>query len=147
MDKKRKLGRPPTKKIAAPEGRPLCPEWLNEDGRAHWERTVHLLQQVPGLLSLLDEDALTSYAEAWQEFHGAMREIEQVGATAISDKGLPYQHPAVGRKNKALERIRHYQRQFGFTPDARKKMKIETRQDETDPFAEFLRRRQNMEGN
>lgn len=107
-----------------------------------------LLETMDGMLSTVDADALAMYAEAWQDFDEAARIVRDEGAIITNPKqGTTNEHPAVKRKERAQDRIAKYFDAFGFSPKARKLLKIETRQDETDPFAEFLRRRQNMEGN
>lgn len=74
------------------------PEWLGEFGKEEWKRRI---------LSnpTCNVDDLAMYCEAYHEFRVALTEIEEEGATSTSDKGNAYQHPAVGRKNKAIERM------------------------------------------
>lgn len=145
MVQKQKTGRKPEKQKPAPPGRPECPEWLDDRGKAVWEKTVAHLEAVPGLLSTIDDDSLATYADAWSDYFNALDEIRQQGQTAISDKGLPYQHPAVGMKNQAWKRIQSYFKAFGFTPEARRALKIEAKKTDTDPFERFLASR--MENN
>jgi P27 family predicted phage terminase small subunit len=97
---------------------PDPPEWLGEIGKAKWREKVPLLHPL-GLLTKNDYDLLSLYCEAWDEVFDAMQEIAKEGATCSSDKGGLYQHPAVGRKNKAIQRIRQFGSDFGMNPAAR----------------------------
>jgi P27 family predicted phage terminase small subunit len=56
------------------------------------------------------------YCEAFEEFIEARSEIDREGATCMSDKGGAYQHPAVGRKNKAIARMKQFGALFGMSP-------------------------------
>jgi P27 family predicted phage terminase small subunit len=59
------------------------------------------------------------YCECWQDFFDAKREVDEGGATAVSEKGSVYQHPAVGRKNRAIDQIRKIGAEFGMSPSSR----------------------------
>lgn len=74
------------------------PEWLGEFGKEEWKRRIVANPNC-------NVDDLAMYCEAYHEFRVALTEIESEGATSTSDKGNAYQHPAVGRKNKAIERM------------------------------------------
>lgn len=95
-----------------------APEWLGDHGRAKWFALVPHLGAV-GLFTVLDADALAMYCEAWDEFFAARAEIEASGIVACAGSGAEYQHPAVGIKNKAIQRIRQFAQDFGMTPAAR----------------------------
>jgi P27 family predicted phage terminase small subunit len=97
---------------------PSPPEWLGEIGQAKWREKVPLLHPL-GLLTKNDHDHLSLYCEAWDDLFSSLKEIETEGATCSSDKGGLYQHPAVGRKNKAIQRIRQLGSDFGMNPAAR----------------------------
>lgn len=99
-----------------PSGTPRCPDWLGEHGKAKWLELVSLLSPVDGLVKPAFGDALAMYCEAFEEFLLARAEIEAEGATCMSDKGGAYQHPAVGRKNKAIQRMKQFGAMFGMSP-------------------------------
>jgi P27 family predicted phage terminase small subunit len=63
-------------------------------------------------------------------------EYRKVGATVNTDKGNVVQHPILGAKNKASERILKFAAHFGMTPAARAKLEVRGNEDE-DEFAKF----------
>lgn len=97
---------------------PQPPEWLGETGKEVWHRVSGHLHRI-GCLTMIDTNLLALYCEAWDEFFEARAEIEKSGIVAMSDKGAEYQHPAVGIKNKAIQRIKQIGAEFGMSPTAR----------------------------
>ncbi|MCY2991622.1 MAG: phage terminase small subunit P27 family [Planctomycetota bacterium] len=84
-----------------------------------WKETAALL--LPrGLLTPLDRDALQVYAESWQRLSDCDRTLTDSGEYLTGPNGAMYPHPAMGERNKALERIRRFQRDFAMSPAARK---------------------------
>lgn len=110
-------------KPAVPDHVPVAPDWLPDVGRAKWHEVATHLWQI-GCLTSIDTDALALYCEAWDEFYTAREEIKIHGLVAISENGNEYQHPAVGIKNKAIQRMRQLANEFGMTPAARAGLKI-----------------------
>lgn len=103
---------------------PAAPEWLGEHGKAIWNQHAPVLFAI-GCLTHNDQKLLSLYCEAWDEFFDARAEIEREGSTCTTDKGTCYQHPAVGRKNKAIQRIRQIGGDFGMSPAARVGLNIQ----------------------
>ena len=101
-----------------PPGLPTCPDWLDEHGRAKWDELLPLVSAM-GVATTADGDMLAMYCEAFSDFMKASAEIASDGLTCISEKGAQYQHPAVGIKNKAIERMRHLAALFGLSPSSR----------------------------
>lgn len=101
-----------------PDEVPAPPDWLGEVGQAKWLEKAAILHPL-GMLTKNDCDHLAMYCEAWDELFAAMKEIEKCGMICMSDKGGEYQHPAVGIKNKAVDRIRKFGCDFGMNPTAR----------------------------
>jgi P27 family predicted phage terminase small subunit len=103
---------------------PAPPEWLGEIGKQVWLRIAPVLYRI-GCFTANDQELFGLYCEAWEEFFEARKEIETCGPTAYTDKGTCYQHPAVGRKNKAIARIRQIGGDFGMSPAARVGLNIQ----------------------
>lgn len=97
---------------------PDPPDWLGDIARQVWIDDAPRLRAI-GLLTELDLRAFALYCEAWQELFDAKKQIDESGLIATSEKGGEYQHPAVGIKNKAIERIRRLGAEFGMTPSSR----------------------------
>ena len=99
------------------------------------------------LLTVLDTvalgllcDALAEYLEAGEIVEAAAK--DGVKFIATTDKGNVIQHPAVGVRNKAWERVVKLARQFGMTPSARAGMAIANAADEQrDPLLTLLHER------
>lgn len=103
------------KVIPARIGFPNKPEWLGLIASAKWDETV-LILEAEGLLSPTYGDCIAMYCHAFQDLHNAERVLEAEGEYCHSEKGGIYQHPAVGVRNKAIERILKFGRQLGLTP-------------------------------
>lgn len=98
-------------------GAPDCPEWLDDEARAEWSRQVAGMAE--GVLSQVDRGFLAAYCAAWSEFVACQQYIEEHGHTSVTDKGNEIQHPMVGIRNKAAERMNRFGSQFGFSPSSR----------------------------
>lgn len=110
--------------VVAP-GEPDMPSWVRQDARRFWDSLVASLRPT-GYLSLLDGISLGLLCEALEEYVGAGNVVAAAAATegAVrfileTDKGNVVQHPAVGVRNKAWERILKLLRDFGMTPASR----------------------------
>jgi P27 family predicted phage terminase small subunit len=112
--------------VPTPPGIPQKPDWIAAKpiASAKWDETIAELQEIPGLLSTLDKDALSLYCDAWQTFHDAQALIVEYGMVAHSEKGGAYQHPAVGICNKAREQLVKIGSMFGLNPPAREGLVI-----------------------
>lgn len=97
---------------------PSCPDWLSEDAKAEWQRHAPELERL-GLLTILDGAPLAAAMEAIAELKKANEVIERDGMTCVGSNGALYQHPAVGIRHKAMQLIRAFAAEYGFTPAAR----------------------------
>src|SRR6266851_3520845 len=91
------------------------PEWLGPLASVKWDEMMAVLEGRK-TVSPAYVDFLSLYCQAWQDLHDAEETIESDGEFVHSDKGGVYQHPAVGKKHKAIERIAKFGREFGFSP-------------------------------
>lgn len=119
-------------------GTPEPPDWLNGDELAEFSELLRAFEAVPGLVGKIDALAVACLAEAICEVRAARDEIAEHGATCTSEKGGIYQHPAVGRKNKALERVRYWTARFGMSPSDRASLDVDLSATNENPFAKFL---------
>lgn len=103
---------------------PDAPEWLGEIGKSIWQQVAATMHRI-GCLTESDQKLLSIYCEAWDDFFAARRVIEEEGMICTTDKGTCYQHPAVGIKNKAIQRIRQIGGDFGMSPAARVGLNIQ----------------------
>jgi len=130
---------------------PDRPTWLTEPAVKHWSAIAPWLQQ-SGLLTVLDTvalglmcDAMGEYLEAGEVVQAAI-ETEGVKFVAKTDKGNIIQHPAVGVRNKAWDRVVKLLREFGMTPSSRAGMAIANAvgDEETDPLLKLMRDRMGL---
>jgi len=108
----------------AASGVPNPPDWLTGESLAKWNELVPKLVGM-GTIGDVDGDVVAAYCEAWGEFVKAKKYIDEHGEIAVTDKGSVYQHPMVGIKNKAVERMGRLGAQFGWSASARTGLKIE----------------------
>lgn len=91
------------------------PEWLGPIAAEKWDQMIPILVGRK-TVSPAYVDFLAFYCQAHQDYHDACRVIEDQGEFVHSEKGGVYQHPAVGMRNKAIERIAKFGREFGLSP-------------------------------
>lgn len=116
---------------------PKVPSWLSKEATVVWHNVVAELSKLPGLLESVDGFMLSRYCQDWVDYWAAHAVIEAEGIIAISEKGSMYQHPAVGIKNKANERMAKFEARFCMSPCDRAGVSLST-EIPNDPAAEFL---------
>jgi len=104
--------------------KPACvlepPEWLGEHGSTKWNEIIADLAASNPIVNL-DRDCLALYCEAHDELHKARATLDEAGCDeCVGPNGALYPHPAVGQKNKAIERIRKFGRELGINRCVRK---------------------------
>ncbi len=99
------------------------PDWLGTNGKAKWIETVAILND-DRPLEPVDGDFLAMYCEAHDELHRARATLKRKRKDeCIGPNGALYPHPAIGQKNKAIERIRKFGRELGLSRSSRKSTK------------------------
>lgn len=116
-------GNPGKKALPKNEPEPVSegvspPDWLDETGRAEWDRIAPELDRL-GLLTVLDQSGLAAYCMAFAEFVKANKEIAKDGMMHKTPNGHLQPSPYIGIARGADERMRRYMREFGLTPAAR----------------------------
>lgn len=111
--------RPLNKREPKPaNAKPTQPRWMRHAAKRQWQRIAQDLHDA-GLLTRIDQTALAMLCETYATYVEAMQIVEEQGMVAISEKGSPYQHPAVGIMNQARKELRGWLQEFGMTPSAR----------------------------
>lgn len=113
----------PENEPSPPIGELSPPFDLDEIGTQVWD--IMLRQSPPDMIRPYDALSLWQFADAWSDFFAADSIIREEGRIAISEKGGQYQHPAVGMKNKAAQRIKQLGSLFGWSPSDRVSLSIE----------------------
>ena len=105
-----------------PEGKlPECPEWLEEEAKAEWERLAVPMHNL-GLLTELDMAAFAVYCQAYARWKEAEEFISQHGSIVKTKNGFWQQVPQVSiaqTYNKIMTKIAT---EFGLTPSSRSRI-------------------------
>lgn len=103
---------------------PDCPEWLDEYGKAEWNRLAPELERL-GLLTQADLAAFAAYCQAYSDVIKATEQLKELGPDGwvqTTESGYKQQHPLVGIKNTAMDKMKSFLIEFGFTPASRSKV-------------------------
>jgi len=117
---------------------PEPPKHLNDEALAEWNRISKELFKL-GLLSEIDRSALAAYCVVWSRWVEAETRLKQEPLIIVSKNEQPYQNPALGIANKALEKMRSFLIEFGMTPSSRSKVIASKREEkkQDNPFEKF----------
>jgi P27 family predicted phage terminase small subunit len=112
---------------------PEAPAWLPDEAAAEWERVVPELARLE-LLKPVDRASLTAYCLTWDRLVTAQRLVTEDGVLSSNSQGV-VRHPAVAVVEAASKELRAWAAEFGFTPSAENKLKVqESDDDQEDPF-------------
>lgn len=78
------------------------------------------------------------YCQAWATASEAEAEIKKTGRIVKSPSGFPMQNPWVGIYNAAQKQAKELLAEFGLSPSARTRLKIEKPGAAADAFAAFI---------
>lgn len=104
--------------------KPRCPSHLNASAKAEWKRMATKLHDI-GLLTYIDKAALAAYCQAYGRWVEAEKVVKKTGILYTTEKGNIIQHPSVGVANTAMRDMMKYASEFGMTPSARSKIKVD----------------------
>lgn len=116
---------------------PICPSWLDKDGRAEWHRVVPQLEKM-GVLAKIDRGALALYCDAWSQFLAVRVMLQSEGMTYSLANGYVQQRPEVSVYHKLQAILKSWTHEFGLTPSARGRMTVGDKAEDADPFEAFL---------
>lgn len=134
---KRKL---PTNQLATVEV-PDCPEHLDKNARAEWDRiTVELVKA--GLLTRLDRTALALYCQTFSRWVEAETKVRTKGAVIRTANGYPIQNPWLNVATSAAKDLKGFLVEFGLTPSSRSRLECDAGSKPEDPLANFTRKRE-----
>lgn len=99
----------------------ICPAWLDDEAKKEWKRiTKTLLETID--ISELDTKAIEGYCQAYSNWRRCEKILLEKGYTFITPNGYEQQRPEVSISNKAIENMRAWSKELGFTPAARARM-------------------------
>lgn len=116
---------------------PECPDWLNDDAKAEWERLACIFIG-KGIIDELDMAAFAGYCQSYSEFKINSEYIKKYGATVETPSGYIQQLPqvSIARQNK-LDMLK-FAAELGLTPSARTRISLVEDKKEENPMAKLL---------
>lgn len=131
-----KRARDPKQEIDPLLGAPDCPDWLNDEARAEWERLVPELERL-GVMAHIDRAAMAMACVQWARFVAAEADIEENGATIMQIERViersktqttilicrAGRNPSVITSKEAQAAYRAWCSEFGLTPSARTRVR------------------------
>ena len=103
---------------------PSCPAHLDAGARREWRRITKELALL-GMLTRCDRAALAAYCVAWSRWIAAEKEIAKGGAVVLGSHDQPIRSPWVVVANDALRQIREFGSEFGLSPAARTRIRVD----------------------
>jgi P27 family predicted phage terminase small subunit len=113
--------------VQFPATRPTCPAWLGKEAKAEWKRQVKALEAA-GILASVDRALLAVWCDAWADFAQAATLIAQHGPLVKRANGDLARSPVARLRDSAAQRLLAVAVQFGFTPVARARIKVDAPQ-------------------
>jgi P27 family predicted phage terminase small subunit len=135
-------GNPGKRKINKNEPKPAvkipkCPEWLEPEAKAEWERRSKQLLTL-GVLTEVDEVAFAGYCQAYARWREAEEFISKHGSIVKTPSGYWQQVPQVAIANKSLMLVIRFCEQFGMTPSSRSHLAVESPEAGANDMMEFI---------
>lgn len=113
---------------------PRCPEWLSDEAKKVWRRTVPELKAL-GVLTTIDGDALAGYCATYAQWKEATVFIDKHGMAYPLRDGegrvkCMQQFPQVAVARGALFLLKAFMQEFGLTPASRSRIQVPWTPDE-----------------
>ena len=122
-----------------PTGSPVCPDWLEDEAKAEWERMGKILEDM-GVLTEVDTMAFAGYCQAYARWKEAEEFLSQHGSIIRTPNGYLQQVPQVSIAQTNLKIMLKFCEQFGLTPSARSRITANKSVEETTDEMEKLLR-------
>jgi P27 family predicted phage terminase small subunit len=117
---------------------PEPPSHLDEREKAKFTSTAEMLVR-RGVMTALDAGALARYAVAWCRWVDAEAEVKKRGLVVKTNADFVIQNPFLAVANRCMNQMAQIESEFGLTPSARTRIRMEEQTDTIDPFEEYLR--------
>ncbi len=131
--------RPLNRTEPKPTGSPVCPDWLEDEAKAEWERMGKILEDM-GVLTEVDTMAFAGYCQAYARWKEAEEFLSQHGSIIRTPNGYLQQVPQVSIAQTNLKIMLKFCEQFGLTPSARSRITANKSIEETTDEMEKLLR-------
>ena len=102
---------------------PTPPRHLPAAAKKHWRAIAKHLHQA-GVLTVMDEDALATYCNAYAQWVDANQQIQTEGMIIKSELGIQSLSPYLKISNEAFKQMAIMLREFGMTPSSRTRVTV-----------------------
>lgn len=104
-----------------------CPSTLPPEAKKEWRRILKIYNEdSKEEFSPKDLKALERYCLSYSDVITFSEKLKETGYLIFSDSGYPQQHPYFNMRNKAIEEMRSWMKELGFTPAARARINKKT---------------------
>jgi len=103
------------------EGLPDCPDHLDDEARAEWDRLGPQLVR-EHRMAIVYRAGLAAYCAAWSRWVTAEREIQKFGMVIQAPSGYLIQSPYVGISNRAWDQLMRALSELGISPTSQAKV-------------------------
>ncbi len=117
--------RPLNKNEPQPEKKaPRCPSWLEPEAKKEWRRMAKTLENI-GVLTQVDKAAFAGYCQAYARWKEAEEFLSKHGTIFKTTSGYIQQVPQVAIARNYLQIMKDFCSEFGLTPAARTRIKVD----------------------
>ena len=117
--------RPLNKNEPQPEKKaPRCPSWLEPEAKKEWRRMAKTLENI-GVLTQVDKAAFAGYCQAYARWKEAEEFLSKHGTIFKTPSGYIQQVPQVAIARNYLQIMKDFCSEFGLTPAARTRIKVD----------------------
>jgi P27 family predicted phage terminase small subunit len=103
---------------------PRCPSWLEPEAKKEWKRMAKTLETI-GVLTQVDKAAFAGYCQAYARWKEAEEFLTKHGTIFKTPSGYIQQVPQVAIARNYLQIMKDFCSEFGLTPAARTRIKVE----------------------
>ncbi len=107
----------------APQGKPTCPEHLDEIAKKEWAEITEILDTM-GLLSKADRAMLEIYCVTYSRWRRAIDNLAKYGDMIVTKDKKIEPSPYVSQADRTAETCRKLLVEFGLSPAARARMRM-----------------------
>lgn len=101
---------------------PRAPEWLGEDAKKVWRRTVTQLKAM-GIASEADRDLLAAYCTTVVNLQRATEIVDRTGIMVKGRRDGVVKNPAVQIQRDAAQLVARLAAEFGLSPSSRTRLR------------------------
>ena len=109
-------------------GRPVDPQFRNDDDKRQWNQLVDQLEQIPGLLTLIDGPQLERYARflvRWRQLENQLERMKDATVAMLLKKDERQVLRLLWNESRALDlHLKQIEEKFGLTPSARTRIRL-----------------------